>query len=485
MNSDLLIVGGEGDLALRKLYPALFSLWIGGSLNENMTIVALARRELDQAQFLALVREWFDQNKDDRGIDEEAWSAFAARLHYVSTDATSAEGLEKLRQQQFADEERGLVVYLATPPAIFAPVCRALEGAGLARPTTRIVVEKPLGHDRESFLEINRDLCAIFTEEQVYRIDHYLGKETVQNLLSLRFANAFFEPLWNNQYIDNVQITVAESIGVSGRWDFYDEAGAMRDMVQNHLLQLMCLTAMEPPAHLSSTDVHNEKIKVLSCLRPMDDTLARENTVTGQYGEGAVDGQPVIGYSEEEGAQPGSTTETFVAIKAEIENWRWAGVPFYLRTGKRLPKRMAEIVIEFKHVPHSIFGAQGAAAAPNRLLLRLQPDEIIRLELMNKVPGIEAGMPLKKVSLDLGEPADNKTPAPGAYERLLLDVLRENSTLFMRADEVEQAWVWIDQIHAAWESIGKTPQSYTAGNWGPTDAIALVARDGRSWNESN
>ena len=485
LNSDLLIIGGEGDLALRKLYPALFSLWVGDCLNEDMRIVALARRELEQDDFLALVRQWFDENKDERSIDEAAWSAFTARLQYFSSDATSSESLDHLREQYFQDEERDLVVYLATPPAIFAPVCKALQSASLVRPTTRIVVEKPLGHDRESFLEINADLCSIFNEEQVYRIDHYLGKETVQNLLALRFANSFLEPLWNNQHIDNIQITVAESIGVSGRWDFYDKAGAMRDMVQNHLLQLMCLTAMEPPAHLSSTDVHTEKLKVLSCLRPIDNEGARRNTVIGQYTEGAVGGQPVVGYCEEEEAAATSSTETFVAIKAQIDNWRWAGVPFYLRTGKRMPRRFCEIVVEFKQVPHSIFGGQPMSGAPNRLMLQLQPEEIIRLELMNKVPGLDAGMPLKKVSLDVSVPVGSKTHTPGAYERLMLDVLRGNSTLFMRAAEVEQAWVWVDQIHAAWKRIGKVPQAYTAGTWGPSDSIALVARSDRSWFESS
>ncbi len=485
LNSDLLIIGGEGDLALRKLYPALFSLWVGDCLNEDMRIIALARRELERDDFLTLVRQWFDENKDDRPIDEAAWTAFTARLQYFSADATSSAGLDHLREQYFQDEERDLVVYLATPPAIFAPVCKALQSASLARPSTRIVVEKPLGHDRESFLEINADLCSIFNEEQVYRIDHYLGKETVQNLLALRFANSFLEPLWNNQHIDNIQITVAESIGVSGRWDFYDEAGAMRDMVQNHLLQLMCLTAMEPPAHLSSTDVHTEKLKVLSCLRTIDNEGARRNTVIGQYTEGAVGGQPVVGYCEEEEAAATSGTETFVAIKAQIDNWRWAGVPFYLRTGKRMPRRVCEIVVEFKQVPHSIFGGQPMSGAPNRLILQLQPEEIIRLELMNKVPGLDAGMPLKKVSLDVSVPVGSKTHTPGAYERLMLDVLRGNSTLFMRAAEVEAAWVWVDQIHAAWKRIGKVPQAYTAGTWGPSDSIALVARSDRSWFESS
>jgi len=484
LNSDLLIVGGEGDLALRKLYPALFSLWLGGCLTEDLRIVAVARRALERDAFLVLVRDWFDEHKDDRPLDEAAWTAFTAKLQYFRADATSSAGLDQLRGQYFQNEERGLVVYLATPPAIFAPVCKALEAAGLVRPRTRIVVEKPLGYDRESFLQINSDLCSIFNEEQVYRIDHYLGKETVQNLLALRFANAFLEPVWNNQYIDNIQITVAESIGVSGRWDFYDKAGALRDMVQNHLLQLMCLTAMEPPAHLSSKDVHTEKLKVLSCLRPIDDEGARKNTVIGQYSEGTVGGQPVVGYCQEEGAAATSCTETFIAINARIDNWRWAGVPFYLRTGKRMPHRFCEIIVQFKQVPHSIFGGQPIAGAPNRLTLRLQPDEIIRLELMNKVPGLEEGMPLQKVSLDLSVARGSEVHTPGAYERLILDVLRGNSTLFMRAAEVEQAWVWVDQIQAAWKRIGKKPQAYAAGTWGPSESSALVARTDCCWFES-
>ncbi len=480
-STDLLIVGGEGDLALRKLYPALHALWRGGCLAEDVRIIALARKELPAEEFIIRATEWFVSGG---GQADESWSSFTERLLYIAADATSGEALADVRAALPADVERGLVVYLATPPHIFAPVCIALQAAGLVRPSTRIVVEKPLGHNRESFRNINQELCRIFTEEQVFRIDHYLGKETVQNLLALRFANAFLEPLWNNKYIDNVQITVAESIGVSGRWEFYDEAGAMRDMVQNHLLQLLCLAAMEPPAHLSATDVRNEKLKVLSCLRPMDDHMVRENTVIGQYSEGAVDGEPVVGYNDEEGAAPKSRTETFVALKAEIDNWRWAGVPFYLRTGKRLQRRCSEIVIEFREVPHSIFGAQLGSGAANRLVIRLQPDEIIRLELMNKVAGLDVANPLQQVSLDLSFPEQNSEgAAPDAYQRLLLDVIRNNPTLFVRADEVEQAWLWVDQIHEAWERVGKTPETYTSGTWGPSGSVALVARAGRRWHE--
>lgn len=484
MNCDLLIVGGDGDLALRKLYPALYCLCVNGCLPADMRVLAVARRELSRDDFLKLVRSWFDNSKSAVQFSDEAWATFIQRIEYAFLDATSAEELAHLRQAHIDDPTRDLVVYLATPPQIFAPVCGALEAAGLVRPNTRIVVEKPLGEDRESFLQINEQLTRIFDEQQVYRIDHYLGKETVQNLLALRFANTFLEPLWNNHYIDNVQITVSEDIGVSGRWGFYDEAGAMRDMVQNHLLQLLCLAAMEPPAHLEPTAVRNEKLKVLSSLRPMDEQMVRDNTVIGQYTAGAVAGEAVPGYCGEEGAKPQSETETFVAIKTYLDNWRWAGVPFYLRTGKRLHHRYSEIVVEFKQVAHSVFGAQLPAGTPNRLIIRLQPDETISLELMNKVAGLDDKAPLRKVTLDLSFPEDSRLgSAPDAYQRLLFDVMRNNPTLFVRADEVEEAWKWVDRIQSIWRATGKRPEPYTAGSWGPSRAIALIARDDRHWHE--
>jgi glucose-6-phosphate 1-dehydrogenase len=486
MACDLLIVGGEGDLALRKLYPALYSLWVSNCLPCDIRIFGMARRQVPQDEFIARVREWFDSRRKARAYEEGAWEAFTSRLTYCSSDATCADALRAFREQHLADEERHLVVYLATPPTIFGPICTALDDAGLVRPHTRIVVEKPLGEDRASYLEINRQLTAIFAEDQVYRIDHYLGKEPVQNLLALRFANLFLEPLWNNKYIDNVQITVAESLGVSGRWDFYDNAGAMRDMLQNHLLQLLCLVAMEPPAELQPVAVRNEKLKVLSCLRPMDEEAVRRDVVLGQYMAGAIDGQPVTGYCEEEGALRGSNTETFVALKAYIDNWRWAGVPFYLRTGKRLKSRFSEIVVEFKPVPHSIFSTGRTMEPPNRLVIRLQPEETIRLELMNKVAGLDVETPLAQVSLDLSYHEESQPgPAPDAYQRLLLDVIRENPTLFVRSDEVEEAWKWVDLIQGVWERDGKQPETYTAGSWGPTSAIALVARDGRRWRDDD
>lgn len=484
MNCDLLIVGGEGDLALRKLYPALYSLHVSQCLPTDMRIIALARTKLSQDSFLGQVRAAFDSRRKARPYDESAWIEFTRRIVYCAADATSVEELEKVRELHFSDSSRGVVVYLATPPTIFGPICEVLRSANLVRPNTRIVLEKPLGEDQQSYLNLNAQLTEIFDEQQVYRIDHYLGKEPVQNLLALRFANTFLEPLWNNKYIDNIQITVAESLGVSGRWDFYDNAGAMRDMVQNHLLQLVCLLAMEPPAQLAPTAVRNEKLKVLSCLRPMDALTVHENVVIGQYAAGAIDGQPVSGYCEEEGAAASSNTETFVALKAHIDNWRWASVPFYLRTGKRLQSRYSEIVVEFKGVPHSIFPGQ-VAGASNFLTIRLQPDERISLSLMNKVSGLDVDSPLRAVKLDLSFPGEDDSGAtPDAYQRLLFDVIRENPTLFVRSDEIEEAWKWVDQIQEVWSSDGKTPEAYIAGGWGPNSAIALVARDGRRWHDS-
>ncbi|MCB1670071.1 MAG: glucose-6-phosphate dehydrogenase [Gammaproteobacteria bacterium] len=483
MICDFMIIGGDGDLAFRKLYPALYQLEVAGCLPPCLKIVGISRSEDDQQSFRARVREKFESYQHE-AVDEQAWKSFAARLHYARVDATSEASLLPLREKYFADSNRDLIVYLATPPTIFAPVCQSLWAVGLVRPTTRIVVEKPLGEDLESFRSINASLSDLFKEEQVYRIDHYLGKETVQNLLAMRFANSLFEPLWNNNYIDHVQITVAETVGIEGRWEFYDEAGAMRDMVQNHLLQLLCLVAMEPPARIEARSIHDEKLKVLRALKPMSSSEVRENTVRGQYQSGAVKGSAVPGYLEEQGARPDSTTETFVAIKAEISNWRWSGVPFYLRTGKRLVKRYSEIVIQFKEVPHAVFGEEIEREDANRLIIRLQPEEGIRLMVRNKVPGLDDPMELEQVSLDLSlSESFPDRRAPDAYERLLLDVMRANSTHFMRSDELEAAWVWVDGIIAGWHKINKRPLGYTAGSWGPSDSIALIARDGRNWDE--
>jgi len=484
MICDLLIIGGDGDLAFRKLYPALYHLDLDTCLPDCLRIVSASRAPTPQEGFAKRVRERFEEYERDKSIDETVWERFSQRLTHKQINATSEADLVSLRDEMFADESRDLIVYLATPPAIFAPICQSLWAVGLARKNMRIVIEKPLGSDRETFQEINNSLTALFDEEQIYRIDHYLGKETVQNLLTMRFANALFEPLWNSNYIDHVQITVAETVGAQGRWQFYDDAGALRDMVQNHLLQLLCLVAMEPPASLQPSAVHDEKLKVLRGLAPMSRRDVEDKTVRGQYTSGNCKGVAVPGYTEEEGAKSSSATETFVAIKAEIKNWRWAGVPFYLRTGKRMQKRFSEIVVQFNEVPHSIFGEQMRASSANRLVIRLQPDEGIRLQLLNKVPGLDDALPLETVSLDLTlSEVFTDRRVPDAYERLLLDVMRANSTLFMQADQVDAAWQWVDGILEGWRAAKQQPLNYMAGSWGPSESIALIARDGRHWQE--
>jgi glucose-6-phosphate 1-dehydrogenase len=484
MICDMLIIGGDGDLAYRKLYPALYYLDAAKCLPSCLKIVCVSRVQHGVDQFRIKVHESLDKYITDGGVDNAVWERFSSRLSSHSLDATNEAELALLSREVFSDKTRDLITYLATPPTIFAPVCQSLWAVGLARDNMRLVIEKPLGHDRESFLQINDSLMAIFKEQQVYRIDHYLGKETVQNLLTLRFANALFEPLWNNNYIDHVQITAAESVGAGGRWSFYDDAGALRDMVQNHLLQLLCLLAMEPPASLDPRAVHDEKLKVLRSLAPIKGRAVSENTVRGQYNTGSINGQSVPAYTAEQGAQARSNTETFVAIKAHINNWRWAGVPFYLRTGKRMQRRYCEIVVQFKELPHAIFQQQSGENSANRLVIQLQPEEGIRLHLLNKVPGLDEDFPLESVSLNLSlTDAFTERHVPDAYERLLFDVMRGNSTLFMRADLVEEAWIWIDQIREGWDTTKLKANLYMAGSMGPADSVALVARDGRQWQD--
>ena len=378
--------------------------------------------------------------------------------------------------------DRVRVFYLATAPDLFGRICRNIGAAGLNSGKARVVLEKPIGHDLASAQAINTEVGAVFAEEAIFRIDHYLGKETVQNLMVLRFANSLFEPLWNSSAIDHVQITVAETIGVEGRGAYYETAGALRDMVQNHILQMLCLVALEPPTCLDADAVRDEKLKVLRALRPIEGADVGLKTVSGQYRAGASEGGAVPGYAEEIGATTGSNTETFVVIKAEIANWRWAGVPFYLRTGKRLPVRASEIAIQFRAIPHSIFNAPASAIQPNRLVVRLQPDEGVQLVLMSKDPG-PGGMRLRATPLNLSFAETFRVRYPDAYERLLMDVVRGNPTLFMRRDEVEAAWAWIEPILETWRERGEPPKSYTAGSWGPSAAIALIERDGRTWHE--
>jgi glucose-6-phosphate 1-dehydrogenase len=376
-----------------------------------------------------------------------------------------------------------VAIFLSTAPSLFKATIAGLQAAGLTSVKVRMALEKPLGSDLKSSREINDAVAAAFPEERTFRIDHYLGKETVQNLLALRFANSLFEPLWNSAHIDHVQISVAETVGLEGRGDYYDGTGALRDMVQNHMLQLLALVAMEPPTNFDATAVRDEKVKILRSLRPISADEVATHCVTGQYTRGAIDGETVPGYIEELGRE--STTETFVALKAHVDNWRWKGVPFYLRTGKRLPKRHTEIFIQFNCVPHSIFAARGAKTQPNKLVIGLQPEETIRLLMMAKTPGLDRdGIRLREVPLDLGLAnafADRRRRI--AYERLLLDLIEGDPTLFVRRDEVEAQWAWIDGIRAAWAEAGLTPRPYPAGTWGPSAAIALTERDGVSWHE--
>lgn len=477
---DCIVFGGTGDLAERKLLPALYHRQKDGQMTEPTRIIGASRSEMTKAEYqdfaLAALKEHVKEDLDDEQV-----KLFISKLDYVSVDAKSDRGWDTLRDIIGDADTKKRAYYLAVGPALFGDIASRLRDNGLITDETRIIVEKPIGRDLQSAMELNDTLGQVFKEYQIFRIDHYLGKETVQNLMALRFANALYEPLWNSAHIDHVQITVAESVGLEGRVDYYDRAGALRDMVQNHLLQLLCLVAMEPPASMDANAVRDEKLKVLRSLVPIEEANAAKFTVRGQYGAGASSGGPVDGYVEELGSA--SNTETFVAIKAEIGNWRWAGVPFYLRTGKRLSTRVSEIVIAFKEVPHSIFGEAGTGMQSNNLVIRLQPDEGVKQWIMIKDPG-PGGMRLRHVPLDMSFAESFDVRNPDAYERLIMDVIRGNQTLFMRRDEVEAAWNWVDPILKSWESTQQPAQKYTSGTWGPSASIALIERDGRTWHES-
>ena len=472
----LLLFGATGDLAQRMLLPSLAALHAEGLLGGDLKIIGTARTEMSDAEYRQFARAALERHlpADRRG----GLAEFLNRLTYQPLDATTHAGYADLAAK-VGEPRQGLAIFLSTAPSLFEPTIRGLESAGLTGENVRMCLEKPLGTDLASSCEINDAVAGAFPEHRIFRIDHYLGKETVQNLLALRFANLMFEPLWNAAHIDHVQITVAETVGLEGRVAFYDDAGAIRDMVQNHMLQLLALVAMEPPGHFDATAVRDEKVKVLRSLR----AVAAGETVTGQYRAGAIQGQAVPGYDEELGKE--SDTETFVAIKAHVDNWRWKGVPFYLRTGKRLPRRVTEIVIQFRCVPHSIFAGRGATMRPNRLVIGIQPEENITLSLMAKVPGLDReGIRLRQVPLNIAMPdVFSGAVRRIAYERLLLDLVEGDQTLFVRRDEVEAQWEWIDAIRAGWAADGVTPRTYTAGSWGPSAAIALAERDGVTWHE--
>lgn len=480
---NFIIFGGNGDLAIRKLLPAIYHLFKDEQVSTKSRIIGASRSKLTKAEYRKNVLAGLEKFVPD--YDKEIWKKLSAQLDYISVDATKPETFTALKEN-LGDgfEGKSTVYYLSTAPQLFGLTCEALNKQGLVGDNTRVVLEKPIGKDLKSSYVINDAVGKVFKEENIYRIDHYLGKETVQNLMSLRFANALFEPVWTNAHIDNVQITIAETVGAEGRWSYYDDSGALRDMVQNHMLQLLTLVAMGVPYSLDADAVRAEKLKVLKSLKILKPEEVNRRAIRAQYTAGNVDGKAVPGYKEEEGGNAESETETFVAIRADIHNWRWRGVPFYLRTGKRLPQRYSEIVVEFKNLPHSIF-PQGTNLMGNKLVIRLQPEESIQLFMMNKVPGLDEGMPLHPVTLNLSLPDKYaNTRVPEAYERLIFDVIQGNGTLYVRRDEVEAAWVWADAILDGWKQSTVEPHSYAAGSWGPQAAFELIAREGRSWHES-
>ncbi len=472
---DLVVFGATGDLSLRKIFPALLHRFLDGQIPAQSRIIGAARSELDASGFRRLIHESREKFTPNVAVDAAKFAAFLEHVHYVRVDANAPAGEWGGLDAALEGREGNVrIFYLSTAPSLFVTIAQRLAEAGIAKPNSRIVLEKPIGRDLASSRAINDGVGAVFEERNTFRIDHYLGKETVQNLLVLRFCNMLIEPVWSRATVDHVQITVAEEIGVEGRGEYYDKSGALRDMVQNHLLQLLCLVALESPNSTDADAIRTEKLKVLSALRRIgpDDVAAK--TVRGQYRAGLINGARVGAYAEEVGHA--STTETFVAVKAEVDNWRWAGVPFYLRTGKRMGARRSEIVVQFKPPPIAMFGA----AEANRLVLRLQPDEGVRLWLNVKEPG-PGGVRVKPVPLNLSFADAFTLRYPDAYERLLMDVVRGNLSLFMRRDEVDAAWGWADALLAAWAQAGGEPHAYASGSNGPTQSALMLDRDDRAW----
>lgn len=475
---DLVVFGGTGDLARRKILPSLYRRFAAGQVPDTSRIIGAARGEMDDAAFRAFVAEAIGEFLPAAKRDGGTLARFLAHLHYIPLDATGEGGWADLARLVRRDVVQAF--YFSVAPALFGDLAERLHRFGIATPEARIVVEKPFGRDLESARALNTTLAEHFDESQIYRIDHYLGKETVQNLMAVRFANILFEPLWNARHVDHVQITVAETVGVGGRGAYYDRAGAMRDMVQNHLMQLLCLIAMEPPYRFDPGAVRDEKLKVIHALQP----VPAEDIVRGQYRGSAKKGRGAEPSYVEDTGNPASRTESYIALKVEIANWRWKGTPFYLRTGKKLRARASEIAVVFKEVPHSIFGEE-EEWRENVLSIRLQPNEGMTLSVMIKEPG-PGGMRLTEVPLDMSFAealGEEGADIPDAYERLIMDVIRGNQTLFMRGDEVEAAWAWTDPIIAAWEAREDRPRGYDPGSSGPEDALMLLHRDGRRWRE--
>ena len=479
---DMVVFGATGDLTLRKLLPALYHRFADRQFSTECRVIAAARSDLTDESYRKRAEGALREHVAATDLTEQTLQTFLNLVVYARVDGSKEDGWEQLDGLFDSAGDRVRVFYLATSPDLYGAVCKNLQQQGLVTENSRVVLEKPIGHDLASARQIIDDVGRVFSEKQTYRIDHFLGKETVQNLLALRFANVIFERLWNADVIDHVQITVGETVGVESRGDYYDHSGALRDMVQNHLLQLMCLLAMEPPISLAADALRDEKLKVLRALRPMALHEVGHLTVRGQYVAGAVGGKTVDGYLRDLGEGRSSETETFVALKAEVRTWRWANVPFYLRTGKRLPQKVSEVVIQFRDIPISVFPREAAEMQPNRLVIRLQPEEGMRLGMMTKDPG-PGGLRLRPAELDISFEKAFSLRYPDAYERLLMDTVRGNATLFMRRDEVEAAWMWIEPILDAWRETAERPRPYVAGSWGPTASIALIERDGRTWHE--
>lgn len=473
---DMVLFGGTGDLVKRKLLPALYNAFVDENINSEARFFCVGRSAMTDQEYSDMAYKFATEAKNT--ISAESWREFSKHIRYLQMDANNSETFSKL--PEVLDKTRTNIFYLSTSPELFKPICSNIAKVGMNHSNSRIVLEKPLGHDLKSSNDINDYVAQYFKEDQIYRIDHYLGKESVQNLMAIRFGNTLFEALWRRQWVSSVQITIAEDLGVGSRGDFYEQTGALRDMLQNHLLQLLCIVAMEPPSSLEADVIRDEKLKVLRSLKPLTEDDVVKNVIKGQYKSGAINGSPVKGYLEEEKVSPTSITETFVAVKAEIQNWRWAEVPFYLRTGKRMQEKVAEIVIQFKDIPVKIFPTTGGNFA-NRLIIRLQPDETVKLYFLAKQPGDTNR--LQPVYLDLNFNEMFQARRTDGYERLLLDVIRGKLTLFVRRDEQIAAWKWVEPIIDTWQELKIPPKQYTAGSWGPASSSALLARDGLYWHE--
>lgn len=477
---DLIIFGASGDLSARKLFPALFQLERLSLLEDDLRIAAVARTQQSLEDFLPVLKGKMSSYMGNDAPTEEEWASFTKRFSYVSVNFSEPDQYGELRD--WLDDERVSLFYFATPPSLFAPICEHLSTTNCLAGDCRIVVEKPIGESLESSIKVNETLAKYFDEKAIYRIDHYLGKETVQNLLVLRFANSFINSQWDNTCIDHVQITVGEMVGIEGRWSYYDKVGQLRDMVQNHLMQLMCLVAMEPPNSLEAESIRDEKVKIVRALRRIDAQSVTEKVVRGQYINGWIRGTAVPGYLDEDGCEMDSSdTETYIAIKAHIDNWRWSGVPFYLRTGKRLPEKVTEIVIQYKSLPHNIFGT--GANIPNKLVIRLQPNEGIELSMVSKKQSLKERMSLQSHLLDLDfREGSDLDRIPDAYERLFLDAIQGDQSLFVGREEIEESWRWCDQLIAACKEQQVPALPYQAGSWGPAKAEVLIEKDFRSWH---